>query len=118
MARHEISNTDDVIDSRDVIARIAELEADLDRDEDEAVELAALRKLAAEAEGYAADWHHGATLIRESHFTEYQQEMCADCGYIPLDFPSWIEIDWDTTARNLKQDYTEVDYDGVTYLIR
>jgi len=142
MARStEISNTDDIIDSRDVIARIAELETELESlkencetadspeafvaanlaaelwEEEEAVELKSLRELTAEAEGYS-DWHHGETLIRESYFTEYQQEMCDDCGYITKDFPTWIVIDWEATSNNLRHDYTEVEFDGVTYLIR
>jgi hypothetical protein len=32
--------------------------------------------------------------------------------------PDWIVIDWDATADNLKVDYTEVEFDGVTYLVR
>ena len=177
-----ISNTDDVINSRDVIKRIVELEGeiealtdtfeelvddhidgatdastlsqvcnhyrsnpkeDLARDvlndyleenpesalaaarraivewnDDNADELRDLKALAEEAEGYAADWKHGESLIRESYFTEYCQELCEDVGYISKDLPSWIEIDWQATARNMKQDYTEVEFGGVTYLIQ
>jgi hypothetical protein len=120
----EISNSDDVIDSRDVIARIEELE-DIANPElgsgltdEEKEELTSLKALAEEAEGYAPDWHYGETLIRDSYFTEYAREMLEDCGEIPKNLPHYIEIDWDATTRNIRVDYTSVDFDGVTYWIR
>jgi len=159
MAR-EISNMEDVIDSRDVIARIEELqderddlqndldatvamrddldtdasedaieEADdrvsdarqslADWDEENGDELKALTTLAEEASGYAADWQYGETLIRYSYFKEYAQELAEDIGAINKD-ASWPNtcIDWDEAARELQQDYTEVDFDGVAYWIR
>lgn len=87
-------------------------------DEEKIAELAALKSLAEQAEGYAADWHHGETLIRESYFTEYAQELCEDIGDLPKDLPHYIVIDWEATADNLKFDYTEVNFDGVAYLVR
>lgn len=132
-----IDNSEDVIDSRDVTARIEELEGERDaanedapavdddgltawdRDNSEdAAELKALKALADEAEGYAPDWTYGAALIRESYFVEYCQDLLEDIGDLPKDLPSYIEIDWEATARNLKVDYTEVDFDGVPYLVR
>lgn len=155
MARHQISNSDDVIDSRDVIARIDELESErqelldaitaleeeadnpeegvdeaatlqdakealkeFDEDDDEGGELTRLKALAEEAEGYSEDWRHGATLIRESYWVEYCQELVSDIGDLPRDIPGYIEIDWEATARNLESDYTEVEYGDVTYLVR
>lgn len=137
----EISNTDDVIDSRDVIARIEEIEAELETERelladhpeepntparqtrlDNIAELEAelkpLKALAEEAEGYAPDWSYGATLIRKSYFADYTQEMLEDCGDLPKDLPHYVVIDWEATARNIKVDYTEVDFDGVAYLVR
>ncbi len=146
-----VDNSCDVIDSRDVIERIAELqeladavseareafndlvdpdgpeiecaEAEIEAaqeafDEDLQSELAALKSLAEEASGYAADWEYGETLIRDSYFTDYAREMLEDCGDLPKNLPHYIEIDWEATARNIRVDYTEVDFDGVTYLIR
>lgn len=120
-----ISNMDDVIDSRDVIARIEELEGLI---ADEAIadvkrgaaleELRPLKALAAEGENYAPDWEYGAALIRESYFTDYAKELLEDCGDLPRGLPHYIAIDWEATARNIKVDYTEVEFDGVTYLIR
>jgi hypothetical protein len=114
----EISNSRDVIDSRDVIARIEELRGMDERDDDESQELKVLEALAEEAEGYAADWQYGETLIRESYFVAYCQELVQDIGDLPKDIPAYLVIDWEKTAENLKADYTEVDFDGVTYFIR
>ena len=112
------SNNDETIDSRDIIERIEELEGNQDSlTNDEAEELAILLELQQEAKG-ADDWEHGVTLIRETYFTDYCKEMLEDCGEIPRGLPWYIAIDWDETADNIRQDYWEVDYDGVTYLIR
>src|SRR3990167_2818967 len=99
IATREITNSEDIIDSRDVLARIEYLEE--------------------EAEGYASDWIYGAALIRETHFVEYAQELAEDIGTVKSD-AEWPlrHIDWDAAAEELKQDYTEVDFDGVTYLVR
>ena len=119
--RNEISNSDDVIDSRQVIERIEELQNNGDgTDDDEKAELAALLALQDEAEGYTSgDWPHGATLIRDSYFQEYAQELAEDCGDVKAD-AGWPgrHIDWEAAADELKQDYTEVDFDGVAYWVR
>lgn len=165
----EISNADDVIDSRDLIELIEELEgargdleADVenaeeaiedakaalldadpieqhngfdpsgeltealekarkalaDWDADYADELGPLKAFAAEFEDYCPDWNHGVTLIRESYFTEYAEELVKDIGDLPKDIPGYLVIDWDATAENLKVDYTEGDFGGVTYFAR
>lgn len=41
--------------------------------------------------------------------------MLVDIGYLPKDLPSWIEIDWNATAYNVRQDYDSVEYQGDTY---
>ena len=65
-----------------------------------------------------SEFSYGCTLIEEDDFEDYCEELVIDCGYIPKDFPSWIEIDWEATASNMKQDYSELDYQGITYLFR
>ncbi|MGH9890683.1 MAG: hypothetical protein ACREA0_01605 [bacterium] len=127
-----ISNSDDTIDSRDVIARIGELSAkfvDLTLAQDEealdewkgeyGTELEALESLAEGAEGHCADWKRGEQLIRDSYFETYAQELAEDIGAIP-DGTQWpcTYIDWEAAALALQQDYTGVDYDGVTYWTR
>lgn len=85
---------------------------------DEATEYKALKELEEQAEGYS-DWKYGATLIRESYFTDYAQQLAEDIGAVNAD-ATWPNncIDWDQAARELEQDYTQVDFDGVTYLVR
>ena len=119
MIRDTISSADLVIDSRDVIERIADLEGQEQLDEAETAELQALRALAEEASGYAADWEYGETLIRDSYFQDYAQELAEDCGMLK-DATSWplTCIDWEQAAKELQQDYTAVEFDGVTYWIR
>jgi hypothetical protein len=125
-----IDNSDDVIDSRDVIARIEELTDERTahieagtRDEwddsDECLELEKLEHLAEEASGYAADWQHGETLIRDSYFETYAREMAEDIGAVS-DYAGWPStcIDWKRAASELQWDYTSVDFDGVTYWVR
>lgn len=64
------------------------------------------------------EWEYGVTLIEEDEFEEYCEELLIDCGYISKDFPSWITIDWKDTADNMKQDYSEVEFRGTSYLYR
>ena len=65
-----------------------------------------------------SEWEYGVTLIEEDEFEDFVQQDLEGIGYIPKDFPSWIEIDWEATASNVRQDYSEVDYQGITYLFR
>lgn len=149
----EISNYADLIDSREVIARIAHLQErdsaeaaehnivtstlgsqrycstcghggceDITEDaptDEERQELESLRALASEASGYAADWEYGETLIRDSYFQTYAQELAEDCGMINAD-ATWPNdcIDWERAARELQMDYTSVSFAGVDYWIR
>lgn len=109
---------DNYIDSRDIIARIEELERDEEAlDDDEKDELETLRKAAEEGEQYASDWEYGAQLIHEDCFVDYCREKLEDCGYPTKDLPWWIEIAWDKTSDNLREDYTEIEIGGRTYLV-
>ena len=64
------------------------------------------------------EWDYGATLIPESDWEEYVEDLLKDCGYVPNDVPWWIVIDWAATADNVAADYSTVDYDGDTYYYR
>lgn len=136
-----IDNTEDVIDSRDVVARIEELEAERlgiaeafeeatdesreelreeleEWDDENGEELAKLRQLAAQGEDYSEDWECGSVLVRDSYFKDYARELLEDCGDIPSELPYYIEIDWEATARNIRMDYSSIEFDGVTYWVR
>lgn len=153
-----ISNREDVIDSREVIERIEELENELEmacidideledgrfryspekRDhevydseeeakkaaidnaglDDEVEELAKLKSLQEQCEGYS-DWKHGEMLIRDDYFETYAQNLAEELGYIKRDVHwPYTCIDWEKAANELQMDYTSVDFDGATYWIR
>jgi antirestriction protein len=125
-----IDNSLDIIDSRDVIARIEELEGELEgltsladaetaNLADEYTELETLKSLADEASSYASDWHYGEALIRDTYFEDYAQELAEDCCEVPSNL-SWPYtcIDWAKAARELQMDYSAVEFDGVTYWTR
>ena len=65
-----------------------------------------------------SEFEYGVTLVDVDDWEEYVEELLEDLGYIPKDFQSWIEIDWEATANNVKVDYTEVTYQGNSYLGR
>ena len=67
---------------------------------------------------YFPDFGFGETLIHESYFEEYCEDLVKDCGYIHRDLPNWIVINWKETADNIKVDYTEFEFEGETYYAR
>lgn len=120
----ELDLSADVIDVRDIIARFEELEESGDYLDSPDCELSELRKLLAELEGtggdeqWRGDWYP-VTLIRDSYFKTYAQELAEDIGAIDRD-SKWPHncIDWEHAARELQYDYTGVDVAGVTYYTR
>ena len=82
--------------------------------DDEKKELAELESLSEEI----SEWQHGEALIPEDEFVEYCQQLLEDIGDLPKDLPGYIAIDWDKTADNLRANYSEVEYQGTTYLVR
>ena len=134
-----INNLQDILDSRDIIERIEELEneqTELMGDWDGSSELTApaefiawekehgkeldtLRKFAEEGESASADWKYGATLIRDSYFQDYAEQLAEDTGAVNKD-ASWPNncIDWEKAAEELQQEYTSVEFENVTYWVR
>lgn len=120
--------TADVTDSRDIISRIDRVETDLaaaieagDGTEFELrKELNALDAFATEASGYAADWRYGETIIHADYFVTYAEELAHDIGAVSAETSGWPNrhIDWEAAADELKQDYSEVEFEGETYYIR
>ena len=107
---------DVIIDSRDIIARIEELENQDVLSVSDKEELDMLREFAEECEQYSSDWEYGETLIREDYFEQYMDEMIEDCYELPKDLPYWMTITYDYDA--LQQDYAEVKLDDGKYFIR
>jgi hypothetical protein len=106
-----------LVDSQDIIDRIEDLECVDSLDVVETAELAALKAFVAKYD-YVEDWKYGAHFIAEEYFTEYIRDMLIDCGTIPRDLPDYIAIDWEETADNLKCDYADAEFNGVTYYVR
>ena len=93
-------------------------------DDGETEELETLEALLDELKGCGGDEQWGGdwyplTLIRNSHFEEYAQELAEECGMVNAD-ARWPNncIDWEKAARELQWDYSAVDYDDVTYWYR
>ena len=138
-----ISHLDDIIDVRDIIARVEELREERDDlqtaldggsqedinalaewETDNAEELAELESLLDDLNGmggdeqWEGDWYP-VTLIRGSYFQDYAQELAEECGMIDTN-AKWPMtcIDWEQAARELKYDYSSVEVNGVTYWTR
>ena len=118
---HQASDIDDIFgtsgyefadDIKDVFANFEEV------NEDDIENYKKINAFCSDLEAEASDYRYGEGVIHEEYFTDYTRELLVDCGYIPKDMPSWIEIDYDATAENVKADYAEVNYDGDTYYIR
>lgn len=138
----------DIIDVRDIIARVEELREELTSVKDEVSEeceemglnewclsvdknthpfgsaieeLQTLEDFLGELRGYGGDeqWEgnwYPVTLIHENYFETSMDEMVADCYELPKDIPSFMTLTIDYDA--LKQDYSEVEFEGDTYYYR
>jgi hypothetical protein len=107
-------------DTRDLVDRYVELRGEEELTATERDELASLDHLLKEVREYAGDLpEDGVTLVRDDYFVEYVRILISDwCGEIPPNFPSYIKIDWEETAKNLRGDYTSVEFLGNTYWYR
>lgn len=127
---------DNIIDSRDLIARrdyLAEELADrrsveetpeginaVQTEWDSSVEAEELRDIEAFLEEGTAEFQHGETLILDSYFEDYAQELAEDIGEQPRDGVRWpfTCIDWEKAARELQYDYSQAELGGYTYWFR
>jgi hypothetical protein len=123
----------DIIDVRDIIARVQELETEMIgeipdgttwKGSDADIEHRSLIAILSDLEGLGGDekWRghwYPLTLIRDSYFRTYAEELADDIGAIPKD-AGWplTCIDWEQAARELRYDYTGIDIDGTTYWTR
>ena len=62
------------------------------------VEIFGVCSISSLSDAYQGKWDSGA---------EFAQNLAEDCGEVPRDMPSWIEIDWEASWDNLSYDYTE-----------
>lgn len=128
----------DVIDVRDIIARVLELRDERDEynekmgspdawdsvPDGEPEELGMLEGILSELAGYGGDeefegdWYP-VELIADSYFQEYAQNLAEDCGVVDTN-AKWPMncIDWEQAARDLQMDYGSIEIRGFTYWYR
>lgn len=128
--------SNDIIDSRDMEAKIDELEAieseyaewstadPADRgeepdklDDDQAGLLKTLRET---RDLCGREWIHGVAFIRESYWQRYCEDYAEDVGLIgdADKNPLWSCIDWEAWAEMMAQDYSQCEIDGTTFYYR
>ena len=118
----------DVIDVRDIIARVLELRDERDEynekmgspdawdsvPDGEPEELAMLEGILSELAGYGGDeefegdWYP-MQLIADGYFQEYTQNLAEECGMVDTS-ARWPMncIDWEQAARELQMDYSNI----------
>lgn len=115
----------DIFDIRTVIKKFEELE-DLDeRDEFEEAEFKELEEFLHDVRGrggdeqWRGDWYP-VTFIDEDYFEQYAREFAEDIYGDEIATAKWPfdHIDWEKAAEDLKQDYSSVEADTVTYYYR
>lgn len=142
----DFNNNSNIIDSRDILERIEEIETEIEEIETEIEgaqsvsnvayidsfnkeleddptyldlkeELKILQELIDDIGSGAGD---GVTLINEDHFTEYAESYANDIGAIDSQTAVWPAnyIDWEQAADELRIDFSDVDYDGETFYYR
>ena len=145
-ATKKVTNSEDVIDLREVTDRVEYLEEQPTLDDDgacyscgsrdlkegdeshesdcEVLELQRLNALLDELRGnggdhdWRGDWYP-LLLVRDSYFEDFARQEAEDLDLIKSD-ASWPYtcIDWERAAQELQSDYGDVEFDGVTYWYR
>ena len=66
------------------------------------------------------EWMHGETLIPADGFADYARDLAEDLHGNAIRDAAWPfdHIDWEAATDDLKSDYSEVEYQGTTYLFR
>lgn len=128
----------DVIDVRDIIARVLELRDEREEynekigspdawdsvPDGEPEELAMLEGILSELAGYGGDeefegdWYP-MQLIADGYFQEYAQNLAEECGMVDTSarWPMTC-IDWEQAANELQYDYSSIEIHDSTYWYR
>lgn len=71
-------------------------------------------------ESEISEFMHGETLIPEDDFEDYARELAEDLHGRAIRDAQWpfTCIDWSQAAEELRMDYSEIEYQGTTYLYR
>jgi antirestriction protein len=117
----DITNMQDSIDGEELIARIAELEEDTERDAEDTEELISLKGLKTNIENVRdgdIEWGD-IRLISDDSFTDYAEEEWYARGNMDRDSESAWYMDWEAVARDMKnRSFTFIDFDGIEFLMR
>jgi hypothetical protein len=119
-----------IIDSRDLVDELRDLvggdEDNFDAetvaalDEGDRERMTELRRVITElAENCEEEPRYGITMVPEHEFEDYAREFAEDIGATP-DSNQWplYCIDWARAADELRSDYTDIYFDGTSYLCR
>lgn len=106
----------EILDSRDLrdeMEKLLRLTEEEEIDSWDASRLAKLTELDAEFPNF--DFY----MIAECDFPEYAEQFAYEIGAVSEDH-SWpsCHIDWEEAAKSLAMDYSYVEFDGITYLMR
>jgi hypothetical protein len=99
-------------------AQIDSAESDFGADEQaELSELESLKDDVGESRGGIST--DGGPFVHENYFEDYARELADDLGAVDKN-AGWPMscIDWGQAAEELKQDYSSLEFRGVTYLYR
>ena len=110
-------SSEDIIDTRDLAELLDELERMPVYLPTHSAELLALLRSIRDDVG--SEWEHGETLIRESYWQDYAEQLAEDCGMVSeTSGPLANYIDWKAWARDLQYDYSSTEINGVTFYFR
>jgi hypothetical protein len=103
------------LDTRDLEERRVELAEMEERDAEEQAELEELHALRDEV---GSEWEDGVTMIPEVDFGDFASQEAYDLGYLAKGSAMEYYIDWEKWERDMRHDYSEVEFWGETYLHR
>ena len=110
---NDITNSDDVIDSRDILDYIEKYEDDADfKDEVKALQSIVKQYCDNYTEGLK-DLEFGVFFIRDSYFEDYMWDFFLEVNHIDEALHCYIDIE--AFARDQQYNYSYIDFDGETY---
>jgi len=110
-AQEELEAEDAVDEQVEISERLEQLQQELSELQEEAEDIFAFEQ---DCESYASG---GSTLINESYFAEYVEELARECGDISENSWLYSYIDWDRAAEDCKMDYTTITFEGTDFYV-
>lgn len=108
---YDINYLADTLNPNDLLKRLEYLENQLAENEDEFFEYDELEELQ-ENDGTLKELaKNGTVLINADYFEEYIQDYLKEIGALS-GIPEYIVIDWESTANDILNDYSEIGLDG------